>query len=358
MVVGKPNLIKKYNSTIIHEMISEHGPVSKPELVSMTALSLPTVNKLVGELVSLGLVQEGQPHSSVSAGRRAKTYISNDDAGYVVTLFYTAKEWIGGLCNLAGSFEEQEHFSSSSDQPDVLLADLKAACKRLSGSCKGQVIGVGLGIPGVVEGDCVTSIPQIPCWEGTRLRTILEESFNLPVFIENDVKLLTVGYYARECPNTCENLLFLSIGNGLGSGMILNQKLYKGANCFAGECGYMVVDENCLLSGKASLEQRICYLAQRIQAGDDSAKTDYFRLIARILVNFITVIDPQRIAIQGTGIDTKAVRFMEQEMRQYLPCKLPHISIVNGEEIGLYGAYRLCFANTIPCMKFVEQRGI
>ena len=358
MVVGKPNLIKKYNSTIIHEMISEHGPISKPELVGLTALSLPTVNKLVDELVSLGLVQEGPPHNTGNAGRKAKSYISNNDAGYVVTLYYTSKGWIGGLCNLAGSFEEQEHFTSSSENAEVLLADLKAAFSRLSAHCRGQVIGIGLGIPGVVDGDRVTSIPQIPCWEGTHLRTILENSFDMPVFIENDVKLLTVGYYARECPKTCNNLLLLSIGNGLGSGMIINQKLYKGANCFAGECGYMIVDENQPYSGEATLEQRICCLAQKIQKGDERLKNEYLRLIARILVNFITVIDPQRIAIQDDSIDNKAVRFLEQELRNYIPCKLPRISIVNGNEIGLYGAYRLCFSNTIPCMKFVEQRGI
>ncbi len=358
MVVGKPNLIKRFNTDVIHGMIVERGPISKPELAAMTKLSLPTVNRVVDELTKMGLVREEGVQETGYAGRRAKTYVSNDDVSHIVALFYTAGGWLGGICNLAGHFETVERFTTSTTDIEQSLTDLQIACERLAKSCKGTVLGVGLGIPGVVQNDTVTSIPQIPCWEGVQLKEALEERCGLPCFIENDVKLMTAGYYARECPKSCENLLFLSVGHGLGSGMMINRKLYKGAGCFAGECGYMILNGEAEPTRQASLETEICGLAERIEAGDDSAYARYYRLIAQIIANFITVIDPQRIALQGICIDKKGVGEIENEIRKYLPCKLPPITVVNDEKIGLYGAYRLCFSSTNSQMRVIEQRGI
>ena len=358
MVVGKPHLMKKCNSDIIYSMIRERGPISKPALATATKLSLPTVNRLVDELVEQGMVRENGSQGTGTVGRRARMYVSNDDAGCVISFFHTGQGWLGGVCNLAGQFRKTQHFAITDRSRSGMLSQLQDAYSQLSGNCGDQVLGVGMGIPGVVHGGAVSSIPQIPCWEGVQLQQELQECFGVPVFIENDVKLLTAGYYARECPKSCEDLLFLVVGHGLGSGMIINRKLYKGAGCFAGECGYMILDGQRSGTGTPALEQHLAELARQVEAGDSAAQAAYLRIIAQILANFITVIDPQRIALQGVGIREETVAEIRRELEQYLPCALPPIIPVDDRELGLYGAYRLCVSNTTTHMRVVEQRGI
>ena len=81
---GQPQVLKWYNSSLIQQLILENGPVSKPDLVQLTKLSLPTVNKIVDELVEEGYAKESSVQNATGAGRKAKTYIVDGKFGTII----------------------------------------------------------------------------------------------------------------------------------------------------------------------------------------------------------------------------------------------------------------------------------
>lgn len=99
--------------------------------------------------------------------------------------------------------------------------------------------GIGIGVPSVVdvENGIVYDVQNIPSWDEVPLKKILEEKFNVPVFINNDANCFAVGekYFGKG--KGYKNIVGLITGTGLGAGLIINNRLYSGNNCGAGEFG-------------------------------------------------------------------------------------------------------------------------
>ena len=235
---GKPQVLKQYNTSMIQRLIMEKGPITKPELSHLTNLSLPTVNKIVDELVTEKIVMEDMIQTGAGAGRKAMAYVVNGNYGTFVTLYYLDEKWIGCVSNILGEVLFKAEYYINSDHKKEELEFLTAAVDDLLMNAE-RVKAIGIGIPGIVMNDeKIAAIPQLPEFEGINLKKLFQEKYQLPVFIENDVKLMTVGYYSCRMKNL-NNMVFLYIGNGIGGGTIINGQLYKGNTCFAGEFGYI-----------------------------------------------------------------------------------------------------------------------
>jgi glucokinase len=105
----------------------------------------------------------------------------------------------------------------------------------------GTVTGIGIGVPSVVdiERGIVYDVVNIPSWKEVHLREILEREFNIPVYINNDVNCFVLGEMYYGAGKNHKNVVGITIGTGIGSGIIINGKLYSGNNCGAGEIGYL-----------------------------------------------------------------------------------------------------------------------
>lgn len=102
---------------------------------------------------------------------------------------------------------------------------------------------IGIGIPGVVlHNNVIVSIPSIPSWEGVNIKEILSQKIGHKIFLENDVKLATIGCYYNQFKDFIDSMVYIYIGKGLGSGIIYDGKLLKGFNSFAGEIAYLPVN--------------------------------------------------------------------------------------------------------------------
>lgn len=120
------------------------------------------------------------------------------------------------------------------------------------GLSKKDFCGVGIGLPGLidpVEG-VVRYLPNIPGWRNVRLQSIMEQSLGLPVFIENDVNMITLAEWRFGAGQGCRNFLCITLGTGVGGGLILNDAMYRGEGYVAGEVGHMPL-------GDATLEAHI-----------------------------------------------------------------------------------------------------
>ena len=127
---------------------------------------------------------------------------------------------------------------------------------------KKDILGVGLGLPGPVDAKkgLVHFFPNIQGFREVRLKKILEKKINLPVFLDNDAKLMTLGEYKLGNASRFRNVLCLTLGTGVGGGIIISRSLYRGANNASGEIGHVPLNENgprCNCQGRACLEAYI-----------------------------------------------------------------------------------------------------
>lgn len=110
-----------------------------------------------------------------------------------------------------------------------------------------QIIGVGLGTPGVVDaekGIMLSEAVNIPNWKGRNLKKELEQVLGLPTLIDNDANAAGFGEYVFGAGKGSKNLVFVTLGTGVGGAVILNGEIVRGASFVAGELGHISIDPN------------------------------------------------------------------------------------------------------------------
>ncbi|MBU4251445.1 MAG: ROK family protein [Candidatus Omnitrophica bacterium] len=116
---------------------------------------------------------------------------------------------------------------------------------------RSAILGVGIGVPGPVDTlrGIVHFLPNIPGWKEVKLKKILEQKTKLPVFIDNDAKLMTLAEHEAGAAKKYKNVLCLTLGTGVGGGLIINDLLYRGPDNAAGEAGHFPLNEKGPLCG-------------------------------------------------------------------------------------------------------------
>lgn len=344
---GQPQLLKQYNTSLIQKLIMEKGPITKPELAQLTSLSLPTVNKIVDELVAEEFAAEDAFQEGAGAGRKAKTYVVNGKYGTFLAAYYQDGRWTGCAVNILGEVlvrmdcvAFQENTAGSIDVLLNFLDELKNSSTRVK--------AIGVGIPGIVmANDEIASIPSLPEFEGINLKEILENKYRLPVFIENDVKLMTVGYHSLKM-NHSDNIIFLYIGRGIGAGILINGQLYKGNTGFAGEFGYLPaledeIDDPGKMGG--SLEMRLEALRRSRTTVTDLAcyRKCFCREVARALVGCVAVLNPEAIILNCDDLEISTLEVLKAEIGRYLPkhC-VPELYLTSNKNYGMNGLIHVC----------------
>jgi len=102
-----------------------------------------------------------------------------------------------------------------------------------------DVKAIGIGVPSVVdvERGIVYDVVHIPSWKEVHLKQILEDKYKIPVFVNNDANCFALGEHYFGKGKGAKNMIGLTLGTGLGAGVIINNQLYAGPNCGAGEFG-------------------------------------------------------------------------------------------------------------------------
>jgi len=127
---------------------------------------------------------------------------------------------------------------------------------------KKDILGVGLGLPGPIDvrNGLVHFFPNIPGWKEVRLKNILERSLSLPIFLDNDANLMALAEYKLGAARGFKNAVCITLGTGVGGGIILDGRLYRGFSFAAGEIGHIPINEKgprCNCGGVACLETYI-----------------------------------------------------------------------------------------------------
>lgn len=116
---------------------------------------------------------------------------------------------------------------------------IEEVCETIQAVITPDTTAIGFGAPSVVdvEKGIVYSVINIPSWHEVPLKQILEDRFGLPVFVNNDANCFAMGELYYGSGRGYRHLVGLIVGTGLGAGIVVNGRLYSGANCGAGEIG-------------------------------------------------------------------------------------------------------------------------
>jgi len=247
---GSPQLLRRLNSAHVLKAIRGQGPISRAALAQMIGLSKPTVNEVVETLLRDGTIVESTNNGSQGPprpGRRARLLRFRADLGYVLGIDIGANKVLVLVADLNGDVVASERRRVSARQragSEALLAHVRAAATaalRQARISRTRLEAVGVGTPGVVDPATgrLTLAPQLGGWEGLPLAKQLQRSFSCPVLVENEVHLSVLAERWRGAAQGIEDALFVQAGYGIGGGLLIGGRLYRGANGAAGEIGYL-----------------------------------------------------------------------------------------------------------------------
>ena len=146
--------------------------------------------------------------------------------------------------------------------PRKLQKGLVETVRIIRQKSKVRISGVGIGVPGLVrypEG-IVHTCANLPGWRDVPLKALLQRELHLPVWVDNDVNLMTLGEWVYGAGRGVENLVCMTLGTGVGGGLILEGHLYRGSGGWAGEIGHMPLNQvgpPCSCGGMACLERYV-----------------------------------------------------------------------------------------------------
>lgn len=243
---GDLALVKKLNSYIVLQCIRKHAPLSRAQISEQTGLNKATVSNLVTELIDHHLVLEIGTGES-SGGRKPVLLLFNEKAGHAIGIDLGVNYIRGVLVDLNGNIEH-EYYQKLSNQKreiafDTLVQSIHTLKEQAPQSTFG-IVGVGVGVPGIVDQEGTILFAPNMKWREVPLQQMLEEKFGLPVIIDNEANAGAQGEQKYGAGKGISNQIYLSVGYGIGSGMIFNKELYKGTSGFSGEIGHLSIDFN------------------------------------------------------------------------------------------------------------------
>jgi DNA-binding Lrp family transcriptional regulator len=208
--------------------IATNGPLSRAQLARDLGLSGPTLTQAAKYLFDRGLITE-VTQSPSTGGRPATLLGLVANAGQVLGLKLTENHAIGVCVNLRSEiiWNFEEPFSS---RGDAAVKELTAILKKQSKKIKGQLLGIGIGIPGVVSPvDSGTADSAMLGWSQTNVGKAISDALKTPVLLENDVNTLAVTESLYGHGRDVSNFLTITIGRGIGMGIVIHGELFSGS---------------------------------------------------------------------------------------------------------------------------------
>jgi predicted NBD/HSP70 family sugar kinase len=365
---GSLESLRERNRETVLEAMRELGVASRAAIARHTGLSRSTVSTLVGELQGAGLVvdREGHEPADKARGGRPPSLIALDrSAGAAVGIDF-------GKSHLAVAASDLSHeilAESRREMPEGYDAGsgMEAASDLLDEVLdsaeveRDSVIGVGLGLPGPINLETATvgSSAILPGWVGVRIADEMSERLGLPVQVDNDANLGALSELHWGAGQGSANLAYLKIATGIGAGLVIGGRLFRGSGGTAGEIGHTMIDEAgpiCRCGSRGCLETKAAMPAilellrpslgpeltaddvlERATDGDLGCRRavgDAGRYIGSALADLCNLINPDRIVVGGSlgaSGDVLLEPMRESLRHRAIPSAGEDVEIVQGE---------------------------
>ncbi len=240
--------VRKHNMRTILKLVESAGQLSRAEIARRSGLSQPTVSAAVNGLVSLGLLTVAGEGCS-TGGRPPIMLKLNAESQYAIGVDLGGTNLRVGVADLAGRilFHRERpspgRLGLHGDDAVHLIADAIRETIEVLGQCRNNIGGIGLGAPGVTDPESgIVSVAPAFAWNSTPVAAMLRNRFSIPVRVDNDVNAAAMAELHYGCGLELSNFVFVSIGTGIGAGIVIDGRIYRGFSGSAGEIGYMVID--------------------------------------------------------------------------------------------------------------------
>lgn len=321
------------NRRLALQIIRAAGPLSRAEIARRLHLSRPTASRIIDTLEQAGFITRiGK--SLPTGGRLGELYSFREDAGFVLALELGTREARIAIANLNGEIVTRAARILQLEARDSVLPQIRLFVNDTLAHFSepsAKILSLGVAVPGIVH-----STPDAGYIDGAKvfqglndrpLQKELEQLFHLPVAMENDVNLAAIGECQFGCAQGQKNVVYLFVGRGIGAGLILDEKLFRGNTEAAGEVGNMVVDRPHLyqtfgtrgcLEALASIDQIVTAskaaatseetdtsveaFCRQALAGEPHARATIHTIVeylAVAMINLVAVIDPGIVVFGG-----------------------------------------------------------
>jgi len=342
---GNRRLIKEINRNLVLNLIKSRGPISRTEIAKLSGLSLATISGITAELIEKGLVHETGAGES-TGGRRPVLLRLNPEAGFVVGLKLMEQAIAGAVTDLDASVLHHRVISlTTSPAFESVLQMLIKAVETLvseSGIDRSRMLGIGIGMAGVIDGEAgICRYSPFFGWRNVNMAEPLEAHFGLPVYIDNDVNTLTIAEQWFGYGHGVDHFVVVTVGRGIGAGIVVNGRFYRGALGGAGELGHITIIEDgplCDCGKRGCLEalaadpavQRMVEeakgrkfsleeIVEMAEQGDEVAQEALARsgrYLGIGIATLVNILNPRLIIVGGEGV--RAGKWRLEPMREAL----------------------------------------
>jgi len=351
---GSKRLLRDLNQSIVLNLLAQYGPLSRSEVARRSGLPPATITRIAGDFVAGGLVSE-EASEEPSGGRRPTLLRINPTAGYVVGVKLREDSMTVALCDLqcvvAHQCEAPLLPGAAPYQAIEAIADAIRRCIEEAGARYNDVLGVGIGLSGLIDSEHgICRYSAILDWRGVEVAAPLEYKLRLPVHVDNDVNTLAVAERQFGAGRTATHFLLVTVGRGVGMGVVIGGEIYRGAHGGAGEFGHMTVDtmpdapicscgkRGCLEAAAADygivraalgidpghrVEEAVVGIVERARTGDSAARSILARAgtaLGVAIANLVNIFDPTLVIVTGEGL--RAGKFLLEPLRAALPSHL------------------------------------
>jgi glucokinase-like ROK family protein len=353
-------------------------------MVEVLGVSRSKISLEVGRLIELGLlVEDGLAESD--GGRRSTLLRIPRSAGLIACVDLGATSTDVALATLGGELvAHRGEPADIKDGPRMVLDRTKELLGGLlaeGGSGPGDVLAVGVGVPGPVEqaSGLLKSPPIMPGWDGFPIRSVFAEEYAAPVFVDNDVNVMALGEHRGGVGRGVENMLFVKIGTGIGGAIIADGRLYRGTQGCAGDIGHICVapdgpvcscgnrgcleamagapaivakGERCARSGASAALRKVLEERGRLDARDVGAAAalgdqhaldiirESGRIVGRVLATLVSTLNPSLVIVGGGVANIGHALLAEIRSAVYrrsLPLATRNLPVVLSELDGMAG---------------------
>jgi predicted NBD/HSP70 family sugar kinase len=356
------------------QLLRDGQPRTRADLAATTGQARSTIAARLDLLVSAGLIGPAGEASS-TGGRPPATFAFRPQAKIVLAIDIGESHAHLAVTDLGSSIlADAEEPLAIADGPAVVLPLIAGAAKKLietTDRTLDDLASVGVGLPGPVDHMTGRPIhpPVMPAWDDVDIPRILGDLLGGPVLVDNDVNLMALGEHRTAWPSV-PNLLFVNVGSGIGSGIIADGQLRRGAQGAAGDLGHIAVaqagDVRCgcgnvgcleaVASGNAiaatlrahGLEAATASdVVALVRAGDVTASQavrQAGREIGSVLAACVSMLNPSHIVIGGIIADAHQhliAGIRELVYQRSRPLATQHLRIVtshNWAQVGVLGA--------------------
>ena len=301
--------------------------LTRLKIQELTGLSRVTISQGIQALLSEKVLIESERGPS-DGGRKATSLSLNPEGGYVAIVYFSATTMNVALSNLQGELLDvrRERVSIENGPRDILPASIVLLKEVLKGVAKSKRLGIIIGVPGPVSHETgrVVSPPIMRGWDGINFYEEFSQAFSLDTYLENDANLMAFAEHRLVYPEV-NDLLLVKLGTGIGSGLIINKVLHRGAEGAAGDIGHIQLDvlkgsicrcghTDCLESfaGGWALAEKINAIGFRVRDVADIAElarngnpkilhliAEASSYVGHAIADAVNLINPKKIVIEG-----------------------------------------------------------